>query len=57
MSIARVRPSGDTPTDIDVPSLTVTSMRVGAGAAANATTRIAAASSVLRITKRLRDRD
>ena len=35
--MASVRPSGDTPTDIDVPSLTVTSTRVGAGAAANAT--------------------
>ena len=57
MSMASVRPSGETPTDIDVPSLTVTSRRVGAGAAANATWELRAASSVLRITKRLPDRD
>src|SRR5437763_4826006 len=40
-SIASVRPSGDTPTDIDVPSWTTTSISAGAegGAAPNAATR------------------
>ena len=33
-SMASVRPSGDTATDIDVPSWTVTSMCAGAGAGA-----------------------
>jgi hypothetical protein len=49
MSIASVLPSGETPTDIDVPSVTVTSTRVGAGAAANAVAAIETASRSLRI--------
>src|SRR5262245_54095075 len=53
MSIARVRPSGETPTDIDVPSLTVTSRRVGAGAAPNAPAATVTANKALRITRRL----
>ena len=48
---------GETPTDIDVPSLTVTSTRVGAGAAPNAPAATVRANKALRITKRLRDRD
>src|SRR5437762_296556 len=36
MSMASVRPSGETATDIDVPSLTVTSISGDAGAASSA---------------------
>src|SRR5438132_1574979 len=49
MSIASVRPSGDAETDIDVPSVTVTSRRVGVAAAANAAAAAETARRALRI--------
>jgi hypothetical protein len=49
MSMASVRPSGETPTDIDVPSLTVTSMRVGVAAAPSAPAATVTANKALRI--------
>src|SRR5438093_10963259 len=48
MSIASVRPSGDTATDIDVPSETATSIGVRAGAAPRATRPIVASIAAVR---------
>src|SRR3989442_9995753 len=48
-SIASVRPSGETATDIDVPSETVTSIGGRAGAASSATRPIVASSAPVRI--------
>src|SRR5579864_3038725 len=49
MSIASVRPSGDTPTDIEVPSETVTSIGGRTGAASSATRPIVATIDAVRI--------
>src|SRR6185503_362662 len=48
MSIASVRPSGDTATDIDVPSRTVTSIGGRAGAASRAARPIVASNAAVR---------